>query len=69
MLMQVVIAVFMKMHQLDWVNDMFVAIYFALVVTYGIYTICECGWKRTDKKVMAGLLVMTAMMYIWELFA
>lgn len=48
---------------------MLVAIYFALIVTYGIYTICECGWKRIDKKVMAGLLVMTAMMYIWELFA
>ena len=48
---------------------MLVAIYFALVVTYSIYTICECGWKRIDKKVMAGLLVMTAMMYIWELFA
>ena len=48
---------------------MLVAIYFALVVTYGIYTICECGWKRTDKKVMASLLVMTAIMWIWELFA
>lgn len=48
---------------------MLVVIYFALVVTYCIYTICECGWKRTDKKVMAGLLVMTMMMWIWELFA
>lgn len=48
---------------------MLVAIYFALVITYSIYTICECSWKRTDKKIIVGLLVMTAMMWLWELFA
>lgn len=48
---------------------MFTAIYFALVITYCVYTICECGWAKTDKKVMAGLLLVTSMMFIWELFA
>lgn len=48
---------------------MFTAIYFALVITYCVYTICECSWAKADKKVMASLLLITSMMFIWELSA
>lgn len=46
---------------------MLVAIYLALVIAYYIYAICECGW-RVDKIVIAGLLIIVAMMCIRELF-
>ena len=46
---------------------MLVAIYLALVIAYCIYAICECGW-RVDKIIIAGLLIIVAMMCIHELF-
>lgn len=46
---------------------MLVVIYLALVIAYYICVICECGW-RVDNIVIAGLLIIVAMMCICESF-
>ena len=48
------------------VSKMFTAIYFALVITYCVYTICEYGLAKIDKKVMTALIFVTFMVFIWK---
>lgn len=50
---------------------MLVTVYLALVIAYYIYAICECSWRVdeiVDKMVIAGLLIIVAVMCVRKLF-